>query len=157
MRSRLPCDRPQTLILPPMPYAAAIMGGWWLDRHVLPLKAAVVYGQILALGFLAAGLGLMLGTVWQLYRQRTTINPFSAASRLCVSGVFRWSRNPIYVGDWLILIAASLWLATLWPLLLSPLVWGIIRYGVIRHEEEHLEAKFGGQYRQYKAEVRRWL
>jgi len=79
------------------------------------------------------------------------------ASALCTSGPFRFSRNPIYLGDWLILVGVSLLLSTFWPLLFAPLIWIMLRFGVIRHEEAHLEAKFGDAYRGYKTRVRRWL
>jgi protein-S-isoprenylcysteine O-methyltransferase Ste14 len=156
--SNLPIDKPRTLILPPAPYAAAILGGWWLDRHVLALSLNL--GQAnpaLAVLFISTGLGLMLWTIGQFFRHRTTVSPYSAASRLCVTGPFRLSRNPIYLGDWLMLVGLSLWFATLWPVVLAPLVWAMIRYGVIRHEEAHLEAKFGEEYRNYMARVRRWI
>lgn len=153
-----PIDKPRTLVLPPAPYAAAIAGGWWLDRNFLSIP--LDFGPItkpLAVLAVAAGLGLMAWTLWVFRRHQTTINPYAGAKHLCISGPFRFSRNPIYVGDWLILIGLSLWFSTFWPILVSPLVWVVVRYSVIRHEEEHLQAKFGEEYRAYKERVRRWL
>ncbi len=151
-------NKPKTLIPPPLPYVAAIAGGWWLDRHVaaISLSSGSVH-QAFALILIFSGFGLMLWAIWQLHRHQTTFNPYSAARKLCTSGPFRFSRNPIYLGDWLILAGFSLWLMTLWPLLFSPVVWLFIRYGVIRHEEAHLEARFGEDFRQYKQQVRRWI
>ena len=150
--------RPRTLILPPAPYAAALLGGWWLDRNFHALAwdwgmATRPLGWLL----LAIGLGLFAWTLATFWLHRTTVNPYKAASSLCTDGPFRFSRNPIYVGDWFILIGASLLLATWWPLLFAPLIWVMLRYGVIRHEEAHLEAKFGEPYRKYTTRVRRWL
>ena len=153
-----PAHKPATRVLPPAPYAAALLGGWWLDRnvHALPLD----WGEATRpLGWLLVGIGLVL-FIWTLvtfWRHRTTVNPYKAASTLCTEGPFRFSRNPIYVGDWFILAGVSMLLATGWPLLFAPLIWALLRYGVIRHEEAHLEAKFGDVYRNYKARVRRWL
>ncbi|MHB1092369.1 methyltransferase family protein [Thiobacillus sp.] len=150
--------KPATLILPPAPYAAAMLGGWWLDRNrlSLPFDLGVMTHP---LGWLAIGIGgaLFAWTVWTFMRHRTTVNPFAAASSLCTSGPFRHSRNPIYLGDWFILAGVSLLLGTFWPLVFAPLIWIMIRFGVIRHEEVHLEAKFGDAYRDYKARVRRWI
>ena len=150
--------RPRTLILPPAPYAAALLGGWWLDRNQLALP--LDFGAATRpLGWLAVGIGLAL-FVWTLatfWRHRTTVNPYRAASSLCTGGPFRFSRNPIYLGDWFILAGVSLLLATIWPLMFAPLIWLVLRYGVIRHEEAHLEARFGGAYRDYLTRVRRWL
>ncbi|MHB1052472.1 MAG: methyltransferase family protein [Thiobacillus sp.] len=150
--------RPRTLILPPAPYAAAMLGGWWLDRYrlAIPLDLGALTRP---LGWLVVGigLGLMLWTMWTFARHRTTVNPFSGASALCTGGPFQFSRNPIYLGDWLILVGVSLLLSTFWPLVFAPLIWIMLRFGVIRHEEAHLEAKFGDVYRGYKTRVRRWL
>lgn len=154
----VPLDRPRTLMLPPLPYAAAVLGGWWLDRHVLALDLnAGPFSMALALALLGCGLALMGWTMLEFARHRTTVNPYAGASHLCVSGPFRFSRNPIYLADWLILAGLSLLLATWWPLLFAPLVWLSLRYWVIRHEEEHLEAKFGQEFRDYKTRVRRWI
>lgn len=153
-----PALRPRTLILPPAPYAAALLGGWWLDRNVHALPWA--WGAATRpLGWLLVGAGLALfgwalATLW---RHHTTVNPYKAAAELCTDGPFRFSRNPIYVGDWFLLAGVALLLGTAWPLLFAPLIWAMLRYGVIRHEEAHLEAKFGDAYRTYKARVRRWV
>jgi protein-S-isoprenylcysteine O-methyltransferase Ste14 len=150
--------KPATRMLPPAPYAAALLGGWWLDRNVqaIPLDWGAVTQP---LGWLLVGIGLALfaWTLVTFWRHRTTVNPYKAASSLCTGGPFRFSRNPIYVGDWFILVGVSMLLATVWPLLFAPLIWALLRYGVIRHEEAHLEAKFGDVYRTYRARVRRWL
>jgi protein-S-isoprenylcysteine O-methyltransferase Ste14 len=153
-----PAQKPATRVLPPAPYAAALLGGWWLDRNwfALPLDLITVTRP---LGWLLVGIGLAL-MVWTLVtfqHHRTTVNPYKAASSLCTGGPFRFSRNPIYVGDWFILGGVSLLLTTAWPLLFAPLIWALLRYGVIRHEEAHLEARFGDDYRTYKTRVRRWL
>lgn len=151
-------QRPRTLILPPAPYAAALIGGWWLDRrwHPLPWDDGVVSG-LLGWIWLGVGLALFGWTLWTFHRHRTTVNPYAAATELCTDGPFRYTRNPIYLGDWFILVGVALMLNTIWPVLFAPLIWAMLRYGVIRHEEAHLEAKFGEAYRAYKARVRRWV
>ena len=107
--------------------------------------------------WLAAGLALLGWTLWTFHRHSTTVNPYGGASALCTDGPFRFSRNPIYLGDWLILVGISLLLNTIWPLIFAPLIWVMLRFGVIRYEEAHLEAKFGDAYRSYKTRVRRWI
>lgn len=153
-----PALRPRTLILPPAPYAAAMLAGWWLDRNqlALPLDLGTMTRP---LGWLAVGIGLALfaWTLWTFMHHRTTVNPYVAASSLCTGGPFRYSRNPIYLGDWFILAGVSLLLGTFWPLVFAPLIWIMIRFGVIRHEETHLKAKFGDAYREYRTRVRRWI
>jgi len=150
--------RPRTLVLPPAPYAAGLIGGWWLDSYWLPLpwNWDVINSS---LGWLLVGLGLLLlvSTLVTFWRHHTTVNPYKAASELCTSGPFRISRNPIYLGDWLIFLGVALLMGSWWPLVFAPLIWALLRYGVIRHEEAHLEGKFGDAYREYKSRVRRWI
>ena len=150
--------RPRTLIPPPAPYAAALLGGWWLNRHVMLMRIDDgVASWWLGWLWLAIGLALMAATMWTFHRHNTTVNPYGSASTLCIDGPFRFSRNPIYLGDWLILIGVSLLMNTFWPLVFAPLIWVMLRFGVIRYEEAHLEAKFGNAYRDYKTRVRRWM
>ncbi len=153
-----PEDRPRTRLLPPAPYAAALAGGWWLEREAwaLPLdwgRASAGLGWLLV----AAGLALLLWAARTLARHRTPVNPYRAAARLVTDGPYAYSRNPIYLGDWLLFAGVTPLLGTYWPLLFAPLVWAALRYGVIRHEEAHLEARFGDAYLAYRARVRRWI
>lgn len=148
----------RTWILPPAPYAAALLLGWWLDRHVLRMTLDLgALSEPLGWGMSALGLIMLGWTLATLHQHRTTVNPYKSASSLCTRGPFRISRNPIYVGDGILLVAVAILLRTAWPFAFAPIVWVTLRYGVIRHEEMHLEERFGDAYRRYKAEVRRWL
>ncbi|AAZ96437.1 conserved hypothetical protein [Thiobacillus denitrificans ATCC 25259] len=150
--------RPRTWILPPAPYALALLAGWWIDRHLfawpLDLGAAT---RASGWSLVGVGLALFAWTLWTFARRHTTVNPYAAASALCTSGPFRFSRNPIYLGDWFLLGGISTLIGTWWPLAFAPLIWATLRFGVIRHEEAHLEARFGDAYRVYKTRVRRWI
>jgi len=154
---RDPAIRPLTLIPPPLVYAIALFAAWWLQGR-LPLTLDL--GELARpLGWALIGIGLA-GFTWALaaiWGHRTTVNPYKAASNLVTRGPFRYSRNPIYASDWFVYAGAMLLLKTAWPLLLAPLVFLVMRYMVIAHEESHLEARFGDEYRDYKARVRRWL
>lgn len=153
-----PARRPSTLVLPPLPYALALYAGWWLDRHwqAWSLDLGSLNRPLGGL-LVAVGLTLFAWTLITFWRHRTTVNPYKAANSLATDGPFRFSRNPIYLGDWFIYAGVTLLLATLWPIVFIPPVWLIIRYGVIRHEEAHLTARFGQPYEDYRAHVRRWL
>ncbi|MCP5277979.1 MAG: isoprenylcysteine carboxylmethyltransferase family protein [Thiobacillus sp.] len=153
-----PTRRPATLVLPPLPYALALYAAWRLDREVWPLPVDLgAANPLLGWALVGAGLFMFTWTLFTFWRHHTTVNPYQAASCLVDDGPFRLSRNPIYLGDWLIFAGVMLLLHTLWPLAFAPLVWLIIRYGVIRHEEVHLEARFGEAYVAYKARVGRWF
>jgi len=93
------------------------------------------------------------------FSARTTVNPLhpERAESLVVTGFFRYSRNPMYLGMLLILSGWAVRLGQ--PLNLLLLVWFVLCINAlqIRPEEQALEAKFGDDYRAYCARVRRWV
>jgi protein-S-isoprenylcysteine O-methyltransferase Ste14 len=92
-------------------------------------------------------------------RAGTTINPVQIedASKLVTSGIYRWTRNPMYVGLTFILLAWATWLAVPW-LFFGPVLFAafITRFQIVP-EERMLLKKFGGSYEEYRRNVRRWL
>lgn len=152
-----PISKPATLLPPPLIYMASLAGAWELNQS-LPL--GIDWGRIgsgFGWGMLSIGLCGFAWALQTIWAHRTTVNPYKAASALVTSGPFRFSRNPIYVSDWLVYAGLTLLLHTWWPVLLAPIVWTAMRFGVIRHEEAHLQAKFGVAYETYCENTRRWL
>ncbi len=148
------------LLIPP-PLLVALFGyAMWLLAGHLPLGGFAFAGQRPLAGLvLLAALALMAAAAWSLFRARTTVNPLrpERASQLVTSGVFAYSRNPIYLGDALILLALAIGFGNAANFLLLPLfVWFIGRFQ-IRAEEHALQRLFGDEYRAYCAQVRRWL
>ncbi|MEQ9200673.1 MAG: isoprenylcysteine carboxylmethyltransferase family protein, partial [Rhodospirillales bacterium] len=78
-------------------------------------------------------------------------------SGLVTDGLYRYSRNPIYLALTLIYIGTSLIAGWFWPLLLLLPLLPLMHYGVIRREEDYLSAKFGTEYQAYRKAVRRYL
>ena len=76
---------------------------------------------------------------------------------LVTTGIHGWSRNPIYVGMFLIYGGIGMAVRSPWILILTLPLAITIRYGVVAREEAYLERRFGDAYRDYKARVRRWL
>ncbi len=113
----------------------------------------------LAMGVAAIALAIESAAAWPFLRARTTINPLvpGRSSRLIVDGLNRISRNPMYVGQALLLSAWGLWLSHPLALLLWPLYPVFITRFQIVPEERALAARFGAGYAAYRARVRRWL
>jgi len=107
----------------------------------------------------AVGLLFMISGVMAFRSARTTINPvdIEAASALVTGGVFRRTRNPMYVGFTLLLLAWALYLAAPWTLLGVAVFIAFIQRFQILPEERVMRAKFGEAYAQYAVRVRRWL
>lgn len=150
MKARIP---------PPLLVLFCGLAMWGLDRVFYTARAEMPLQSWLAGLLLLIAVGLMVLTVLRMLRLRTTVNPLRPgnASTLITDGVFSISRNPIYLGDLLLLFAWAVWLGNVVVLLPVPLfVWFISRYQ-IAPEEEALAARFGESYRAYSERVRRWL
>jgi len=90
-------------------------------------------------------------------RRRTAVIPYKPATSLVTSGIYRWTRNPMYLGLALIYLGLALILNSLAALVLLPLVLSIIQSQVIAKEEAYLERTFGNDYVAYKKSVRPWI
>jgi len=97
--------------------------------------------------------------MYSFQKAKTTFNPLKpdAASSLVASGIYRVSRNPMYVGFLLVLTGWAMWLSHPLPFLFLPIFVGYMNRFQISPEERVLSAKFGEEYDTYKQSVRRWL
>jgi protein-S-isoprenylcysteine O-methyltransferase Ste14 len=150
MQPRVP---PPILLL----LAGAVMAA--LDRW-LPLLS-LVPAPWRRLGAPVALLGVATGVAAfrHFRRARTTINPLDPgqASSLVTGGVFRLSRNPMYLGLTLVLLGWALWLGSLSPWAVPPLFVALITLVQILPEERALTRLFGARYLEYRGAVPRWL
>ena len=156
MRNASP-DTAQVLVLPPLVYGAAFIIGLLLHLrfplHILPPTLAQGIGVVCVL--VSCPLALM--TLHALSRAHTPVDPMKPTTALVTEGPFRYSRNPIYVALTLLYLGVAFLVNALWILLLVVPALVVLRYGVIAREEAYLTRKFGDAYRQYTAQVRRWL
>ena len=102
------------------------------------------------------GLALPLAGGTRFMASKTNIHPWKPATTIVTSGIFRYTRNPMYLGMALIYAALSLFADSLIALAGLPVALVLMHYGVIAREERYLEEKFGEPYRQYTRKVRRW-
>jgi protein-S-isoprenylcysteine O-methyltransferase Ste14 len=147
--------RLQTLIPPPI--VTGLLAGcmWWLAGN----STKQAWQAPLAIILVVLGFGLMLAAVVEFVKARTTVNPMrpNKTRSLIVTGVFAFTRNPIYLGDVFVLLAVGAWLGTFNCLAATALfVWYINEFQ-IKPEEQALSAKFGESYRAYSYSVRRWF
>ena len=113
----------------------------------------------LALLLLAVGIGVALAGVLAFRRQRTSVNPLhgDGVATLVGQGVYRWTRNPMYLGFVLWLLSLAFWLghAAVLAVPLLVVVW-LTRWQIVP-EERLLAQRFGQGYHDYCARVRRWI
>ncbi len=150
-------DHAHVIARPPLIYLAGILVGLGLDA-IWPapqLSATVQY--VLGGGLFALGLVVVLACVFTFGRAGTTVPTDTPTTALVTRGIYRYSRNPIYLAMALAQLGIAAAVDSPWILATLPVVLVIIRHGVIAREERYLEAKFGEDYRAYKARVRRWF
>jgi len=146
--------------IPPPVVGALIAAGMWLLSQLppqLPIPETVKWVLVGSLAL--AGVTFDLLGLLAFHRSRTTINPLQPgkASALVTSGVYTFTRNPMYVGMALLLTAWALHLSSLWPFV-GPLLFVLyIGRFQIMPEERILGGLFGREYSAYAARVRRWL
>jgi protein-S-isoprenylcysteine O-methyltransferase Ste14 len=144
---------------PPLLFLAALLLGLASDR-LLPWPFAVprtdpvswMSASMILVGLALAGAGIR-----NFYRAGTPVPTNEPTRVLVTSGIHGWTRNPIYLGLFLVYGGIGIAARSPWTLILTLPLAITIRYGVVAREERYLETKFGATYRAYKASVRRWL
>jgi protein-S-isoprenylcysteine O-methyltransferase Ste14 len=145
----------------PPPFVALIAGTlMWLVSPLANFAAFHVLGQTQIAACLAlAGFGMIVMGIFCLRRARTTVNPIkpSSASTLLVSGMYKYSRNPMYVGLIFLLLGWATHLSNGLAFAFIPLFVMYMNRFQITPEERALTLIFGAEYAAYKASVKRWL
>lgn len=151
--------RPSGIPWPPLLLATAIGGSLLLGR-VLPMPwpgLNDLAARVVGLGIGAVGILLILWSAWELWRARTTVMPHRGADVLVTTGPYVRFRNPIYIGDVMIMLALAELTKNIWFVAGAAVFAVLVTLLAILPEERHLEARFGDDYRAYKANSRRWL
>lgn len=154
-----PADHANVAIRPPVLWVLLVAMGYGLDRWLLALPflpadfPAVWLGvAVWLLGFALAALAIA-----QFRRSGTDVRTETPTATIVDSGIFAWSRNPIYAGAHMGIAGVAIALDSLWILAMLAPFYLVIRYGVVAREEAYLERTFGQTYLDYKARVRRWI
>ena len=150
-------DHADVRIPPPLIYVAGLVLGLLFGK-VLPLVPfPQTPSRIAALLCVALWAVLMVWSFGLFRRAHTSIIPVKPTTALVVSGPYRFTRNPVYVGFVCLYLGLALWLGIFWAIILLPAVIAVVQYYVIAREEQYLEQKFGKEYLEYKSCVRRWI
>jgi protein-S-isoprenylcysteine O-methyltransferase Ste14 len=145
---------------PPLLFLAALLLGLTLDRVLtLPFSISEVnlVHWTVAGSLILVGLALAAAGIHNFSRARTPVPTNEPTRALVTTGIHGWSRNPIYVGIFLVYAGIAVAAHSTWILILVVPLAITMRYGVVAREEVYLERRFGDTYRDYKARVRRWL
>jgi protein-S-isoprenylcysteine O-methyltransferase Ste14 len=160
--SQQPRDAATTGILtrPPVFYLAGLLLGLALDR-VLPLPldlpGTALMQWMAGGGLILIGVAVVSAGIRNFSRATTPFRSNQPVRALVTAGIHGWSRNPIYIGMFLVYAGIGLAARSPWILILVLPLAITLHYGVVAREEAYLERHFGDAYRNYKARVRRWL
>jgi protein-S-isoprenylcysteine O-methyltransferase Ste14 len=146
-------------IPPPLVYLGAVIAGVLLQAFVapLPIELSIVSRIVVAAAAAVSSLAFMGFAINLFRRTGQDPKPWVTTPEIISTGVYRVTRNPMYVGMALLQIAIGVGLANWWVIIAVPVALVLVYLTAIRHEEAYLERKFGRAYSDYKASVRRWL
>lgn len=154
-------DCPGTIARPPRLYTGFLALGLGLQYlwpvAVWPAGAPTGFRYGAGALLVALGIGLMAAALGRFRRAATHVETYKPTTALVTDGVYRVTRNPMYVSLTLFYVGLGLAADSLWVLALLPPLLLLMRYGVIAREERYLRRKFGARYLEYQASARRWL
>lgn len=151
-------DAATVRIPPPSVYLIAVLAGVVLQA-VVPLALPLGGASAVALGLIVGLLGVALvGAAFGLFRRTgQDPKPWTPSPEMITGGIYRWTRNPMYIGMATLQAGIGIALSNGWIVLLVPGVLAVVYVIAVRHEEAYLERRFGDAYRQYLRSVRRWI
>lgn len=136
---------------------------YWIPRYALGLWGDVppeswLAWHTVAIGLLTLGLAVYLRCAWDFVtRGRGIPAPLDHPRQLVVTGLYRYVRNPMYVGVLLVLLGEALFFQSA-RFLIYTMAWLLlVHVFVVLHEEPYLTDRFGDSYRHYRSRVRRWI
>lgn len=149
----------ETKIPPPLVLLASLLLIWLLSRVSFAAAFDFNASQTLALVLLLAGIAIAIAGVLEFRSAKTTVNPLDPelASSLVKTGIFRYTRNPMYLGMLLVSFAAVIFFGNWLSLLGSVFLYSYLTRFQIIPEERAMQNLFGPVFEEYRKTVRRWL
>jgi protein-S-isoprenylcysteine O-methyltransferase Ste14 len=142
---------------PPVIYGVVFGLGFLLQKYISLVALPRSVSRVLSLPCMIIALTIAAWSFVRFWRASTSPLHIRPTTAIVTTGPYRFTRNPMYLSLALLYAGLALWFAVTWALVLLPMAIAVIRYYVIAGEERYLERKFGQEYLDYKARVRRWI
>ncbi len=148
-------QRPFTV--PPVIFGVALLTGIVIDV-VYPLPTIPTGIQLgIGIAIVISGILLIHGSMTSIDRAGTTYDPYSVSTVLVTTGIYRYTRNPGYLGLAVIQFGLAVMIDSIWIVLTTVIAIAVVNQFVIKLEEEKLGRSFGQEYQNYIKQVRRWI
>ena len=144
---------------PPLLTLLVIGSGVTLSNCDCLIPLTINFLLVVPLGIVVCVLsfGVMVWSAVTLKHSNTPMLPHNEAEILVTCGPYRWSRNPIYLADIILLVSSALIYQTLWPVVLLPLLWMILHQRFVMPEEKMLKERFPKAFVKWSERTRRWI
>jgi len=150
---------PGVYVPPPLFYVITFIAAVLIQGKI-PLSDVQFQLRITKIGgitLLIIALFFLVRSLRQFFLSKNTIILIKPASSLQTTGVYKISRNPMYVGLAIVYLGITCLIGNWWNIILFPLLLLIVQEYIIKREEKYLELEFGQDYEEYTRKVRRWL
>jgi protein-S-isoprenylcysteine O-methyltransferase Ste14 len=150
-------DKAGVLIFPPLMYLLALATGilisYFFPHHFIDFSIALPFGIIITI----LGITSLILAASLFRKNKNPVNPSGSTQLIICSGIYKYTRNPMYLGLTIIFIGLSI-ISNAWFsfIILFPLLI-VCQKGIIEREERYLTRKFGNEYLEYQSKVRRWI
>jgi protein-S-isoprenylcysteine O-methyltransferase Ste14 len=153
-------DSPGVIIPPPLFYFGFFILSMILQGH-FTIRAGFFFHKqpAILIGYLIyiVGVFFIFPAMFEFIKSKNTIITAKPATSLQTTGIYSYSRNPMYIGLLLVYLGIALQFGNWWTLMLIPFLIAFITIRVIRPEERYLNRAFGEEYTNYQKRVRRWI
>lgn len=150
-------DKPRRKIYPPIWLLFGLLAMFALDHFFTPASQLPPTLRYFGGATILLGVGLAVWAGGGFKKAGTDMVPFKNVTALVTDGIYRYTRNPMYLGMALVLLGTALLLSSVLAMLVIPVFVGVIQARFILPEEQMLRELFGSDYGEYCRRVRRWL
>lgn len=152
-------DSPGVYIPPPLFYAVIFLVAFFIQKIVV-INDSLFHSniaKIVGVSLFVIALLFLVTSLRTFFKSKNTLMLIRPASSLQITGIYHISRNPMYVGLAIVYLGIACFIGNWWHLILFPLLLLFVQAFIIHREEKYLFRRFGQEYLDYKAKVRRWL
>ena len=148
---------PGVLFPPPLVFVIAIILGYFFDRIFTIVTLNSYLWVLLGSTGIVLSVGVLCYALYSYIKAKTHIEPWQPANHLITTGLYQFSRNPIYLTFFVLTVSIGLLLGKFWIILLAIPALAVIQTYVIKREEAYLAKVFADKYIKYQRSVNRWL